>query len=100
MFNVLNNLQRFWDYIVIDAGSHLSENTVTMMDAAERILLVTSPDLASLHDVSRFRRVKIIQTAQRPAAPDDGAQFGVDEVKNQCSFFVAVDQFLGDRPGG
>lgn len=57
MYNVLSSLQRMWDYIVIDAGNLLNENTVTMMDEADRILLVASPDLASLHDISRFRRV-------------------------------------------
>jgi len=54
IFNVLMGLQRMYDYIVIDAGSYLSENVVTQMDVADRILLVTSPDLASLHDTKRF----------------------------------------------
>jgi pilus assembly protein CpaE len=57
MFNVINSLKRYYDYIVIDAGSSLSEVTVTLMDAAERILLVASPDLAALHEVSRFNRI-------------------------------------------
>jgi pilus assembly protein CpaE len=43
-----------YDFIVIDAGSYLNENTVTLMDAADRILLVTTPDLGALHDSSRF----------------------------------------------
>ena len=43
--------------IIIDAGSHLSENTVTLLDAADKIVLVSSPDLAALHDVSRFTRI-------------------------------------------
>lgn len=57
LFNVVASLQRMFDFIVIDAGSTLNENTVTMMDAAGRILLVANPDLAALHDVSRFMRV-------------------------------------------
>ena len=43
-----------YDFIVIDAGSWLNENTVTILDFADRILLVTTPDLASLHDSKRF----------------------------------------------
>jgi pilus assembly protein CpaE len=57
LFNVINSLERLYDYIVIDGGSALSENTVTLMDFADRILLVTSPDLAALHDISRFTRI-------------------------------------------
>jgi pilus assembly protein CpaE len=57
LFKVLIALQRAYDYIVVDAGSALNENTVTLMDAADRILLVTMPDLAALHDVSRFVQV-------------------------------------------
>jgi pilus assembly protein CpaE len=42
---------------VIDSGSALTENTVTLMDTADRILLVTTPELASLHDTKRFIEV-------------------------------------------
>ncbi len=54
LFGVLNGVKRLYDFIVIDAGSHLSENTVTLMDAADRVLVVTTPELAALHDASRF----------------------------------------------
>jgi pilus assembly protein CpaE len=40
--------------MVVDAGGPLNDISVTLMDAADRILLVTTPDLASLHDTSRF----------------------------------------------
>jgi pilus assembly protein CpaE len=54
LFNVIEGLQRLYDFLVIDAGSTLNENTVTLLDAADRVLLVATPELASLHDVSRF----------------------------------------------
>jgi len=54
LYNVLRCVSKMYDFIVIDAGSYLNENTVTLMDAADRILLVTTPDLGSLHDTSRF----------------------------------------------
>jgi pilus assembly protein CpaE len=57
LYNILTGLRRAFDFMVIDAGSNLNENTVTMMDAADRILLVTTPDLAALHDASRFIQV-------------------------------------------
>jgi pilus assembly protein CpaE len=54
LFNVLEGLKRLYDYLVIDCGSTLNENTVTLLDAADRVLLVATPELAALHDVSRF----------------------------------------------
>jgi pilus assembly protein CpaE len=54
LYNILTGLQRMYDLIVIDVGSWLNENTVTILDIADRILLVTTPDLASLHDSRRF----------------------------------------------
>jgi pilus assembly protein CpaE len=54
LYNVFVTLQNLYDFIVIDGGSLLNENTVTLMDAADRILLVAAPDMASLHDTSLF----------------------------------------------
>ena len=65
MFSVVSKIQRFFDYIVIDAGSTLNENTVTLMDFADRVLVVATPDLASLHDASRF--IRISQTLAYPS---------------------------------
>jgi pilus assembly protein CpaE len=54
IYNVYIGVSRLYDYIVVDAGGPLTDISVTLMDAADRILLVTTPDLASLHDTSRF----------------------------------------------
>lgn len=57
MLNVLRGVRPLYDFVVIDAGSFLNENTVTLMDMSDRVLLIANPDLASLHDVSRFIQV-------------------------------------------
>jgi pilus assembly protein CpaE len=54
MYNILMGVSRLYDYVVVDAGGPLNDISVTLMDATDRILLVTTPDLASLHDTSRF----------------------------------------------
>ena len=54
IYNVFIGVSRLYDYIVVDAGGPLTDISVTLMDATDRILLVTTPDLASLHDTSRF----------------------------------------------
>jgi len=65
LYNIYTGLQRMYDYVIIDAGNSLTENTVTLMDAADRILVVTAPDLASLHDTSRY--VQIGRSLSYPA---------------------------------
>jgi pilus assembly protein CpaE len=65
LYSVMVGLQRFFDFVVIDAGSSLSENTVTLMDASDRIMVVGTPDLASLRDVSRF--IQISQSLSYPS---------------------------------
>ncbi len=54
IYNVYTGVSRLYDYVVVDAGGPLNDISVTLMDAADRILLVTTPDLAALHDTSRF----------------------------------------------
>jgi pilus assembly protein CpaE len=57
LYSVFLNVQKYYDYVVVDAGSALSENTVTLMDGADAILMVATPEMAALHDVSRFIQV-------------------------------------------
>jgi pilus assembly protein CpaE len=57
VYSLFVNLQRMYEYIVIDSGSSLNENTVTLMDSTDRVLLVTAPELAALHDTSRFVQI-------------------------------------------
>jgi pilus assembly protein CpaE len=54
LHKILNAVQGVYPNIVIDSGSYLNENTVTLMDASHHVLLVIHPDLASLRDASRF----------------------------------------------
>jgi len=57
LYNVVQGLQRMFDVVVVDVGSPLTENTVTLMDMADRILVVTIPDLASIQDTTRYIQV-------------------------------------------
>ena len=54
IYSIYMGVARYYDFIVVDAGGPLNDISVTLMDATDRILLVTTPDLASLHDTSRF----------------------------------------------
>ena len=57
LYNVFMGVQRQYELIVVDGGNSLNENTVTLMDAADRVLLVATPDLASLRDTGRFIQI-------------------------------------------
>jgi pilus assembly protein CpaE len=54
IYSIYSSLQRIYDFIVVDAGSTLSENVVTLMDSSDKVLCITTPDLASMHDISQF----------------------------------------------
>ncbi len=59
LFTVLQALQGTFGHIVIDGGNHLDENAVTYMDASDKILLVLTPDLASMRDARLFLELAV-----------------------------------------
>ena len=65
LYTLLLALQTMYPLIVVDGGSKLDDNTVTMMDASFRILLVFGPDLASLRDIQRF--LELAKTLNYPS---------------------------------
>ena len=54
LYNLLIDLQTVYPNIIIDGGNYLNENTVTYMDASNKIILVITPEIASLRDASQF----------------------------------------------
>jgi pilus assembly protein CpaE len=54
LFKVLQALQEVFPNIIIDGGSTINENTVTYLDMSDKIILVMSPDLASMRDARQF----------------------------------------------
>lgn len=54
IYNIIVAMQAVYDYVIVDTGNSLSENAVTLLDSAFRILLVLTPDLASLRDARQF----------------------------------------------
>ncbi|MCA9935373.1 MAG: response regulator [Ardenticatenaceae bacterium] len=47
-------LRQIYDYVIIDTSSNLNDITLSLLDGADRILLVTQQSLPSLKNVSRF----------------------------------------------
>jgi pilus assembly protein CpaE len=57
LLGILRAVRKMYDFIIIDVGSYLNENTVTLMDLSDKVFLLTTPDLASLHDASKFLQI-------------------------------------------
>jgi pilus assembly protein CpaE len=57
LFKVISELQSTFSVIIIDGGNYLNENTVTYMDASERVILILNPNLASIRDTRQFLEV-------------------------------------------
>lgn len=51
---MLEVLRQMYDYIIIDTSSSLNDVTLTMLDIADRIILVAQQSLPSLKNASRF----------------------------------------------
>jgi pilus assembly protein CpaE len=102
IYNVFMGVSRHYDYIVVDAGGPLNEISVTLMDATDRILLVTTPDLAALHDTSRF-----LQLSRSLAYPTEkillilnkvGAQGGVKLGDIEAVLHTQIYHQIADDP--
>lgn len=57
LYRLLQFLQVEFPHIVVDAGNHLDDISVTFMDAATKIMLVANPNIASLRDARQFMEV-------------------------------------------
>ena len=90
IYNIINGIKKAYGYVVIDVGSSLSENSVTMMDAADRILLVTTPDLVALHDASEgMGRLKLLPGSHKHGVRKVFEAEGVGGV--QCEIYPGED---------
>ncbi len=54
MVTLISRLTTIYEYIVIDTSSAIDDTTLSLMDAANAILLIAQPNLPSLKNASRF----------------------------------------------
>ena len=57
LHSVLVGMKKVFPYIFIDAGNYLYDNSVTMMDISDYILLVIHPEMTSLRNASKFLEI-------------------------------------------
>jgi pilus assembly protein CpaE len=54
---ILEKLRHVCDYIVVDTPNTLSDVTLTVLDAAHRVLLITTPDIPAIKNAKLFFEV-------------------------------------------
>ena len=103
LYNVLVGIQRLYNLVVVDAGNTLYENSITFLDAADRILLVANPDLASLHDIGRFIQVsrtlaypaeKVLVAVNRAGMPGGVRVSDIETSLHQPDFRICTGRWL------
>jgi pilus assembly protein CpaE len=54
---VVSGYRRIFDYVVVDTHPSLDESTLQLLDVADRIVLVTTPELSSIRRVAEIVRL-------------------------------------------
>jgi pilus assembly protein CpaE len=55
--SILERLRRLHDYIIIDTSSTLADTTLTVLDVADRVILVTTPEIPAIKNTKLFFEV-------------------------------------------
>lgn len=80
---ILVELREHFDYLVIDTDDTFSESTLTVLDMADQILLVTTLEVTTINKVTRFFEVV------------DRLGYAENKVKLICN---RVDPYFGIKP--
>ncbi len=54
LYKIITGLRTIYPTMVVDGGSYLNDDVVTMMDSSERVILVITPDLSALRNARLF----------------------------------------------
>ena len=97
LFKVITGLQKIFPVMVVDGGNYLNDNVVTLMDTLERVMLVITPDLASLRNARLFMdicrtlsypREKILLVMNKVSGRNDVSMGEVEKVLRTKIFGV------------
>jgi pilus assembly protein CpaE len=53
----IEQLRRYFEYVVVDTGSHFTDPVISALEAADRVLLLCSPEIAVVRDVRDTERI-------------------------------------------
>jgi len=82
LFDIISYLQTLYSIIVIDAGNMITDNIVTLLDFASKILVPITPDIASLQNLGEFQKIAQYLNYPKdkilPVLNRSGLQGGID----------------------
>lgn len=84
---ILSFLRRQYDYVLVDSPKTLNPATLAALDAADRVMLVTTPALPSLRNLTRC--LPLLRQA-KGGSPDDWARVVVN--RHDSSELISLDQ--------
>lgn len=56
MYNIINAAAHGYQYVILDLGNHIDEARGVVLNVADQILLVTTPDVVAVRDAHRMMR--------------------------------------------
>jgi len=65
LFNVINAAAQGYQYVIIDAGSDITDSNDVAVRVADHVLLVTTPDVVSVRDAHRTYRSLLSRNVDR-----------------------------------
>jgi pilus assembly protein CpaE len=57
LFDIISYLQKQYSKIIIDAGNMITDNIVTLLDMASKVIVPVTPDIASLQNLGEFLKI-------------------------------------------
>ncbi|MCB9671166.1 MAG: AAA family ATPase [Alphaproteobacteria bacterium] len=64
LYSILNLAAKAYHYVFVDCGTHLDEAVTLACQAADTIVLITTPDITSVRDA--LRKIRMLQAADVP----------------------------------
>ena len=94
MRRVLAALSAHFDYLVVDTSSTLDAAGLAVLDYADKIVLLTTPEIPSLKNAGRF-----LQVSRRLGYPTDKLVLALNRAHSQNGIsFAEVERSLAHRP--
>lgn len=65
MYNILNAAAQGYQYVVLDVGDVVTESEIVAVNAADQVLLVTTPDVVAVRDAHRLLKALVQAGVER-----------------------------------
>jgi len=100
---ILEELRNLYAYIVVDTPNTLADVTLTVLDTADRVVLITTPDIPSIKNAKLF--FEVTEALEYPLAKtililnkaDRGANIRAEDIQASIKHPVAAQIPLDER---